>query len=437
MLHLLKHGDRIHIGNTQLLFEMSAAPQYGLSDSNRPAERASYVQQGQVVLPPTNTAYGGGDQRGYPSAAPVHTPPSAPAYTPNNATPVLQPSAPSASGPGMALSESMQQRSQPVPPPPPPNPRRRWLIFGITGLVVLIVLAVIGFIIFPRPTPAKALDTFCKALQSKDYQMAYSDLSSGYKNKISLSGFQAFFANDSSCTYGSPSQSSNSATASLTTSYAGRTNNDTVTLTQSGSNGWRIVDIASLSALTKTLDTFCNAWKQGDYPTAYNQLSGTMQSKMTEQQMTSFFPKVTSCKYDSLTMSANGASVALTTTTSAQTENETISLVQDSSNSWKISDFASLPDKNLDAFCTALQNKDYQTAYNQTSDAIQSSYPESQFAKDFSWVTSCTHNFPTMTGNTAKAVVTLGDSSGQTVKDKATLIQDKNGDWKIDSLQKA
>ena len=273
--------------------------------------------------------------------------------------------------------------------------------------------------------------------QSKDYQVAYSDLSSGFQNKISQSEFQGFFANVSSCRHGSSSQNSNSATASLSTSSAGRTNNDTVTLTQSGSNGWRIVDIASLSALTKTLDTFCNAWKQGDYPTAYNQLSGTMQSKMTEQQMTSFFPKVTSCKYDSLTMSANGASVALTTTTSAQTENETISLVQDSSNSWKISDFASLPNKNLDAFCTALQNKDYQTAYNQTSDAIQSSYPESQFAKDFSWVTSCTHNFPTMTGNTATAVVTLGDSSGQTVKDKATLIQDKNGDWKIDSLQKA
>jgi DNA-directed RNA polymerase specialized sigma24 family protein len=63
--------------------------------------------------------------------------------------------------------------------------------------------------------------------------------------------------------------------------------------------------------------------------------------------------------------------------------------------------------------------------------------PAQQIEQDLSGVTSCTHDFPTMTGNTATAVITLGASSGQTVKFKVILIQDRNGDWKINSFQKA
>ena len=161
------------------------------------------------------------------------------------------------------------------------------------------------------------------------------------------------------------------------------------------------------------------------------------QGSYPESQFAKDYSIVTSCTHDSATVS-NG--VVIANVTYSFTSGQQVvraSLVRDNTGTWKIDSLTYLPAVPLEAFCTALQNKDYQTAYNQTSDAIQSSYPESQFAKDFSWVTSCTHNFPTMTGNTATAVVTLGDSSGQTVKDKATLIQDKNGDWKIDSLQKA
>jgi serine/threonine protein kinase/limonene-1,2-epoxide hydrolase len=443
MQHLLKHGDRIQIGNAQLLFEMNAAPQYGSLDSNRPTERASYVQQGQVagygpqgqvILPPiNNTGYGGSEQQGHPSATPVRTPPGAPNYTPGNATPVLQSFAQSASWPGTPPPGSMQQQSQPVPPPPP-NPRRRWLLFGIIGLVVLIVLALIGYIIFPRPTPAKALDDFCNGLQSKNYQAAYSDLSSGYQNKVSLPEFQGFFANVSSCTHGSPSQNSNSATASLTTISAGQTHNDTTTLTQGGSGSWQIVDFASLSVLTKTLDTYCYAWLQGDYPTAYNQLSGTMQTKMSEQLMRSFFPKVITCKYDSLAMSANGATVVLTSTTTGTTETDTVSLVQDSSNGWKIADFANLPDKTLNAFCNAVQAKDYTTAYREFSVGLQANYSQSQFAKDYASITSCVPNPSNLSGGTIVATITLGDSSGNKAQVVANLIQDNSGYWKIDDI---
>ena len=122
--------------------------------------------------------------------------------------------------------------------------------------------------------------------------------------------------------------------------------------------------------------------------------------------------------------------------TSGQSDQYRVSLVRDNNGNWKIDSLVYPPQVSLDTFCTALQNKDYQTAYDQTSDAFQNGYPESQFAKDVSGVTSCTHDFPTKTGNIATATVTLGNSSGQTVKYKVTLIQDKNGDWKIDSFQR-
>ena len=96
------------------------------------------------------------------------------------------------------------------------------------------------------------------------------------------------------------------------------------------------------------------------------------------------------------------------------------------------------PAKTLDAFCTALQNKDYQTAYNQLSDTAKSGYPETQFAKDFSVISTCVPDFPdTQTDQNATAIIIFANASGQTVKDKAFLIKDSNGDWKIDTIKRA
>jgi len=93
-------------------------------------------------------------------------------------------------------------------------------------------------------------------------------------------------------------------------------------------------------------------------------------------------------------------------------------------------------DQTIDTFCTALQNKDYQTAYDQLSDNARSGYSETQFASDASAISTCSHDFPVQVGGTATAILTLGNSAGQTRRDKAFLIKDSNGDWKIDRLQK-
>lgn len=286
-----------------------------------------------------------------------------------------------------------------------------------------------------RPTPTKALDAFCTALQSRDYQAAYTQLSSRFQNKTPEPLFAGFFANVKSCTYDTVMQADNRATATLTTSVPGQTRSDQVTLVQDNNGAWKIDDEANLSGLTKMLDTYCNALQQGDYPTAYSQLSGTMQSKMSASQMASFFPKVASCRYDSLSTTAGGATInVITVSTSGQTETNLASLVHESGGDWKIDDLTNLPDKTLDTFCTALQNKDYQTAYDQLSVALQGGFPESKFASMFSAVTSCTHDAATASGGNVTANMTLGFGQGQTLPLMAFLIKDSNGKWKIDNL---
>src|SRR5205823_2684156 len=52
------------------------------------------------------------------------------------------------------------------------------------------------------------------------------------------------------------------------------------------------------------------------------------------------------------------------------------------------------PTKTLDAFCTALQNRDYQTAYKHLSGQFKSKVSPSMFQGFFVTVSSCTHGSP-------------------------------------------
>ena len=98
---------------------------------------------------------------------------------------------------------------------------------------------------------------------------------------------------------------------------------------------------------------------------------------------------------------------------------------------------ASTPTKTLDTFCTALKNGDYQTAYNQLSNRLQSGGSESEFAQAFSTdkVSSCTYDSLNTSGSSATANLRIGYNSGRSENDTATLIQDSNSVWKIDNVQ--
>jgi flagellar basal body-associated protein FliL len=96
----------------------------------------------------------------------------------------------------------------------------------------------------------------------------------------------------------------------------------------------------------------------------------------------------------------------------------------------------STPDKTLDAFCNALQQADYRSAYDQFSAKLQHTVSEAAFAAAFSQdkVTACTHG---TTGNSANSVTNdlkLVHASKGINNDIVTLTKDSNSDWKIDDI---
>jgi len=96
----------------------------------------------------------------------------------------------------------------------------------------------------------------------------------------------------------------------------------------------------------------------------------------------------------------------------------------------------STPDKTLDAFCNALQQADYQSAYDQFSAKLQHTVSEAAFAAALSQdkVTACTHG---TTGDSANSVTNdlkLVHASKGINNDIVTLTKDSNNDWKIDDI---
>lgn len=96
----------------------------------------------------------------------------------------------------------------------------------------------------------------------------------------------------------------------------------------------------------------------------------------------------------------------------------------------------STPTKVLDAFCSALQQGDYRSAYDQLSLKLQQTVPEAAFASTLSQdkVTACTHGAPGDAGNSATTVLKLVHASKGINNDIATLTKDSNDDWKIDDV---
>jgi limonene-1,2-epoxide hydrolase len=94
----------------------------------------------------------------------------------------------------------------------------------------------------------------------------------------------------------------------------------------------------------------------------------------------------------------------------------------------------STPEKTLDAFCNAMQGQDYQTAYNQLSNSLQSTETELDFANTLranGKVNSCTHSSAKTTNNKATANVTIVNRSGQASSSNITLTADSGNIWKL------
>ncbi len=190
----------------------------------------------------------------------------------------------------------------------------------------------------------------------------------------------------------------------------------------------------------KTLDAFCNAMQVQDYQTAYNQLSYALQNSETEPDFANTLRangKVNTCYHGSASTTNNNTTAKVTIVTGyGQASSSNVTLTSDGSNIWKLSLFPTTPGMTLTAFCNALQNKDYPTAFTQLTNGIKRVHAEAQFETDFANLT-CTYGNISLSGSTASATMTFKSNSGQIANAKVVLIQDgnSNNNWKIYSIQ--
>ncbi len=214
---------------------------------------------------------------------------------------------------------------------------RRFILIGV-GLLVVIALAVGGYIYFTRSTPEKTLDVFCNAMRGQDYQTAFNQLSLS----LQRSETELEFAHTSqaggkvgACTHSPATTTSNLATANVTlVTGSGQSSSTTVTLIMDSGSAWKISMLPTSPGMTLT--AFCNALRSGDYPTAYTQLSSRIKRLNAEAQFETDFTGLT-CSYGTVSPSGNTASTTVTfRNASGQTANAAVSLIQDSNNNWRI-----------------------------------------------------------------------------------------------------
>ena len=330
-----------------------------------------------------------------------------------------------------------------VPPPPPApsppsymvapaqaqKPRRRglWIALGIGLLVIVAVIA--GAVVFFLPTPTKVLTAYCNDLKAGNYQAAYNQYASVVQKDLSEADFAAPYSSlgkPTTCTVGNVN-SQNHATLTLTFASGVKLVYDTQVASD------KINYEKSLSTPSLTLLSYCAAFDAGDFQTAYNQLSSTIQSQVSESQFASSSPQLTNCTISNLDNAAGSATITGTNSKGTMLSFD-LALVQESG-TWKISSIADTPTETLNGFCSALTHEDYATAYMEFSSAAQSSLGSAdQFASGFSSnkVTNCTVS--NVDDTTGKGTISFTYADNSTQKFNATLV--KQGDqWFIDSLQ--
>jgi limonene-1,2-epoxide hydrolase len=184
----------------------------------------------------------------------------------------------------------------------------------VIGLVLYGVIAFVN-----RSTPTKTLNAFCSALKSGDYQTAYNQLSSDLQSK---SGSEAQFAVEyasnlglgkiTNCTVTNVNDAAGSGTISAAFADGGTLVDDYILVNESGS--WKINSQQTRSSPTITLHAYCDALNRGDYQTAYNQLSSTAQSQVSEAQFANLFigNPVTSCMVSNVDDTAGTGSISFT-----------------------------------------------------------------------------------------------------------------------------
>jgi limonene-1,2-epoxide hydrolase len=188
----------------------------------------------------------------------------------------------------------------------------------------------------------------------------------------------------------------------------------------------------------KTLEAFCNALKNRDYRTAYSQLSSRLQNSQSESEFV-IENSGSLCTYSSVIESGSVATSNMTTiTSSGGASNSFITLIEDSTSTWKINMLPSTPEKTLYAFCNDLKKEDYQGAYNQLASIVQSQVSEQDFANTnrksnatVKGITKCSVSNVVESGSTATGTINFTLGNGQSGPAVYILVIE-NGVWKIE-----
>ena len=277
--HMLNRGNSVTIGDRVFTYDIEDAPQIEATlSANHDQVGSSTTPASEVEAPLSHNAYGVGvteipseDQQPKESN-PQYTLPQQ-YMSPQGLQPYY---------PGTVPSGYVGQVPGYVPVAPVQRKNRRFIWIGL-GTLVIIAFVAVGSIYFTRSTPEKTLDTYCYALLGQDYLTAYNQLSTSLQRNETEFGFAQMLEAQgkiTSCSHGPASI--NGATALVNLIFAsntGQNSNHPVSLIQDNGNIWRI---SVPFPPTITLTTYCHALKNKDYQTAYDQLSSSLKSQVSE-----------------------------------------------------------------------------------------------------------------------------------------------------------
>lgn len=336
---LLQPGDRIRVGQTQLVFEMQDTPQ---SPSNL---NGSTVRAYPPRSAPTAASNAGSItnydmdnlfvQFGAPAAPPL---PVSEVQLPAYVQPAFIPNPQPAYMPGSSTPPPIS-----IPPQPPQRKRRRvlWLVSGALVIVLLAAAVIVVFLFILPSTPDKTLNAFCSDIQNRDYQNAYELTSLHFQSTESESGFQQGLSYVISCshTVAAGSNSTSSATVAFepTSTYKW---GYLAALIKDGSGNWKINHFEALPDVT--LDEFCTDIQNGDFTGAYSLTTTWYQNAIPESQFASTLNSVKSCTHDQASASSGGVTSTITyqDDDGSSTRQDT-TLVMNNNGDWKIDTFQS------------------------------------------------------------------------------------------------
>jgi limonene-1,2-epoxide hydrolase len=183
-------------------------------------------------------------------------------------------------------------------------------------------------------TPTLTLSNYCNAIKKRDYQTAYDQLSSSQQQQQTETQLAAVLTNVADCSVSDVSDTAGTGTVTYIASNGSKVIADEKLIKENGV--WKMANEQTRSTPTLTLSRYCNALKQRDYQTAYNQLSNNQQQQETEAQFAANFnsPKLTNCTVSTVDDTAGTGTISYSFSNGAQVVAD-YKLVEEK-NVWKI-----------------------------------------------------------------------------------------------------